>query len=76
MTRVFLDEQRTVKETEADLVGCRSGNCELLFRDNARRAYREGFSSSPGEDWEWLIPWKVFADPLPRPLGALPRGLN
>lgn len=52
MTRVFLDEQRTVKETEADLVGCRSGNCELLFRDNARRAYREGFPSSPGEDWE------------------------
>lgn len=41
-----------VEKTEADLVGCRSGSCELLFRDNARRTDRKCFLSSLEEDWE------------------------
>lgn len=27
---------------------------------------RELFLSSPEEDWEWLFPWEVFMDTLPR----------
>lgn len=59
VTRVFSDEQgtgQTLRNSESNLVGCGSDNCELLFWDSTHRACRELFLSSPEEEWEWLFP--------------------